>query len=155
MVGVYSFIFASFIVTIVMLRLQRENYYYLADIFYSYTEWLVSWSLFISFGSVFQTLLALFAGVCVCCFFSVIFLLTFHLWNQCIYTTLLLSAIERSGKGNVATLFDPTWSGPRYTFITHQMLREYLEKKAIYIVILPEIRLELAWLRHVLSKNSP
>ena len=42
MVGVYSFIFASFIVTIVMLRLQRENYYYLADIFYSYTEWLVS-----------------------------------------------------------------------------------------------------------------
>ncbi|XP_073255237.1 proton-gated ion channel-like [Porites lutea] len=41
MVGVYSFIFASFIVTIVMLRLQRENYYYLADIFYSYTEWLV------------------------------------------------------------------------------------------------------------------
>ena len=41
MVGVYSFIFASFIVTIVMLRLQRENYYYFADIFYSYTEWLV------------------------------------------------------------------------------------------------------------------
>ena len=41
MVGVYSFIFASFIVTIVMLRLQRENYYYLADMFYSYTEWLV------------------------------------------------------------------------------------------------------------------
>ena len=41
MVGVYSFIFASFIVTIVMLRLQRENYYYFADIFYGYTEWLV------------------------------------------------------------------------------------------------------------------
>ena len=41
MVGVYSFIFASFIVTIVMLRLQRENYYYFADVFYSYTEWLV------------------------------------------------------------------------------------------------------------------
>ena len=41
MVGVYSFIFASFIVTIVMLRLQRENYYYFADIFYSYTEWMV------------------------------------------------------------------------------------------------------------------
>ena len=41
MVGVYGFIFASFIVTIVMLRLQRENYYYYADTFYSYTEWLV------------------------------------------------------------------------------------------------------------------
>ena len=41
MVGVYCFIFASFIVTIVMLRLQRENYYYFADVFYSYTEWMV------------------------------------------------------------------------------------------------------------------
>lgn len=41
MVGVYSFIFASFIVTIVVLRLQRENYSYFADLFYSYTEWMV------------------------------------------------------------------------------------------------------------------
>lgn len=45
MVGVYSFIFASFIVTIVMLRLQRENYSYFADIFYSYTEWMVRYIL--------------------------------------------------------------------------------------------------------------
>ena len=41
MVGVYGFIFASFIVTIIMLRLQRANYFYFADVFYSYTEWLV------------------------------------------------------------------------------------------------------------------
>ncbi|EDO30841.1 predicted protein [Nematostella vectensis] len=41
MVGVYSFIFASFMVTIIMLRLQRDNFSYLANIFYSNTEWLV------------------------------------------------------------------------------------------------------------------
>ncbi|KXJ13058.1 uncharacterized protein LOC110240897 [Exaiptasia diaphana] len=41
MVGVYSFIFVSFIVTIVMLRLQRENHHHYANIFYSATEWLV------------------------------------------------------------------------------------------------------------------
>ena len=41
MVGVYGFIFVSFIVTIIMLRLQRDNYFYFADVFYSYTEWLV------------------------------------------------------------------------------------------------------------------
>ena len=42
MVGVYGFIFVSFIVTIIMLRLQRDSYHYYADIFYSHTEWLVS-----------------------------------------------------------------------------------------------------------------
>lgn len=41
MVGVYGFIFVSFIVTIIMLRLQRDNYFFFADVFYSYTEWLV------------------------------------------------------------------------------------------------------------------
>ena len=74
MVGVYSFIFASFIVTIVMLRLQRENYYYLADIFYSYTEWLVSLSYFLSLGRL-STLLVLFAFACVV--FSFFFFLFF------------------------------------------------------------------------------
>ncbi|CAB3997548.1 Hypothetical predicted protein [Paramuricea clavata] len=44
MVGVYGFIFVSFIVTIIMLRLQRDNYFYFADVFYSYTEWLVWFS---------------------------------------------------------------------------------------------------------------
>ncbi|XP_046852069.1 uncharacterized protein LOC124445390 [Xenia sp. Carnegie-2017] len=44
MVGVYGFIFVSFIVTTTMLRLQRDNYFYFADVFYSYTEWLVWFS---------------------------------------------------------------------------------------------------------------
>ena len=42
MVGVYSFIFVSFMVSIVLLKLQREKLYTVAEIFYLYAEGVVS-----------------------------------------------------------------------------------------------------------------
>ena len=41
MVGVYGFIFVSFIVSIVLLKLQRERLYHVAESFYRYAEWMV------------------------------------------------------------------------------------------------------------------
>ena len=42
MVGVYSFIFVSFMVSIILLKLQRERMYKAAETFYLYAEGIVS-----------------------------------------------------------------------------------------------------------------
>ena len=46
LVGVYGFIFTSFMVSIVLLKLQRKKMYQAAETFYMYAEWMVSVILF-------------------------------------------------------------------------------------------------------------
>ena len=48
MVGVYSFIFVSFMVSIILLKLQRDRMYKVAETFYHYAEGVVSNSPFVS-----------------------------------------------------------------------------------------------------------
>ena len=70
MVGVYCFIFVSFIVTITMLRLQRDNYFYFAGIFYSYTEgWVCSTQCFVVFSFCFPCFVFFipFLNISACC----------------------------------------------------------------------------------------
>ena len=42
LVGVYGFIFVSFMVSIVLLKLQRKKMFDAAESFYRYAEWMVS-----------------------------------------------------------------------------------------------------------------
>ena len=42
LVGVYGFIFTSFVVSIVLLKLQRKKMFEAAETFYKYAEWMVS-----------------------------------------------------------------------------------------------------------------
>ena len=42
LVGVYGFIFVSFMVSIVLLKLQRKKMFDVAESFYRYAEWMVS-----------------------------------------------------------------------------------------------------------------
>jgi len=41
LLGVYGFIFTSFVVSIVLLKLQRKKMFKVAETFYRYAEWMV------------------------------------------------------------------------------------------------------------------
>ena len=46
LVGVYGFIFTSFVVSIVLLKLQRKKMFDAAETFYKYAEWMVRVNIF-------------------------------------------------------------------------------------------------------------
>ena len=47
LVGVYGFIFTSFVVSIVLLKLQRKKMFDAAETFYKYAEWMVRVNFFL------------------------------------------------------------------------------------------------------------
>ena len=57
MVGVYSFIFVSFMVSIILLKLQRERMYKAAETFYLYAEGVVSEFRFVYFEPIYLCLM--------------------------------------------------------------------------------------------------